>query len=125
MKKSDNSELFIPLIASSLLNAIYSRILITSPLQFDEQVFQRESAAVIQQWEVFQKSFETVHLKRQGQKAQVQKIAAEFLSNELDRVKSRIEEIAGTAQTSQLQQEKKMLEDKLQALFVLIDRLQP
>ena len=123
MKKSDDKDLFIPIIASSLLNAIYSRILITSPLQFDDQVFQKESTAVIQQWEALKVQFEKFYLQKQMQESLKQKTAAEFLQNEMNLVQSRLSEIAGLAQTVQLQEEKKILEDKLQALFLLGNRL--
>ena len=124
MKKSDDTDLFVPIIASSLLNAIYSRILITSPLQFDDQVFQREATAVIQQWEVLKGSIQTSYLQRQVQTALTQKKAAEFLQNEMNQVQLRLAEISALAQTVQLQEEKKILDDKLQVLLVFAERFQ-
>jgi hypothetical protein len=40
---------FIPLIASSLINATYSRIAVSNA-QFNEAVFKREYSAVLKQW---------------------------------------------------------------------------
>jgi len=40
---------FIPLIASSLINATYSRISVSNS-QFNEAVFKREYSVVLKQW---------------------------------------------------------------------------
>jgi hypothetical protein len=124
MKKPTNAEIFIPIVASSLLNATYSRMLITKPATLDDQIFQKEASVVFQQWGLLRQLVENDWMKKETTRLHTLQNATQIYSTELNKVQSRLADIAKLPQDASVQAEKKTLDEKLQVLLVLGDRFQ-